>query len=51
MFDKLAMKIAWLLPRKIAYWAAIRVAVNATQCKYSDQILPELLVTDAIKRW
>jgi hypothetical protein len=51
MLDNLAAKLAWLLPRKVAYWAAIRVGANATQGKYSNQIVPDLMFIDALKRW
>jgi hypothetical protein len=51
MSDKIAMKIAWWLPRSIVYWAAIRLGCNATQGKYSDQFVPDLLMMDALKRW
>jgi len=49
--EKLAMKIAWLLPKRVAMWAAIRVGANATQGEYSNQIVPELSFMDALKRW
>jgi hypothetical protein len=39
------------LPRKLAYWAAIRVVVHATTGRYSSQVVPELTVLDALKRW
>lgn len=51
MRDKLWMKLAWLMPRKLAYWCAIRVAANATTGAYSHQIVPDLTAMDAIQRW
>jgi hypothetical protein len=51
MADKIAMKLAWLMPRKLVYWCAIRVGANATQDKYSNQVVPELVFMDAIERW
>jgi len=44
-------KIAWLLPKKVAYWATLRVMANATTGQYSDQIVPELTAMDVLKRW
>lgn len=51
MKDKIAMKIAWLLPKSIVYWCAIRLGTNATQGEYSNQIVPDLNFIDALKRW
>ncbi len=48
----LAIKIAYkLLPNRIVYWCAIRVAANATQGKWSGQVVPDLTAMDALKRW
>lgn len=46
-----ARKTAYLLPREVAKWAAVRVMVNATHGEYENQVLPELLATDALARW
>jgi len=43
--------IAFRLPRSLAYWCAIRVGAHATQGKWGNQIVPELLFVDALKRW
>jgi hypothetical protein len=43
--------IAFRLPRSLAYWCAIRVGSHATVGKYGNQIVPELLFVDALKRW
>ena len=51
MIDSLMLKLAWLLPRKLVYWCAIRVGANATQGKWSNQIVPDLNFMDALKRW
>jgi hypothetical protein len=45
------MRLAWLMPRSLVYWCAIRLGAHATQGKYSDQVVPELLFMDALKRW
>lgn len=49
--EKFWLKLAWLMPRKLVYWCAIRLGANATQGEYSNQIVPELNFMDAIKRW
>ena len=51
MFDKLCMKVAYWLPRRLAYWCAIRVGAHGTICRYSSQIVPELTFMEALKRW
>jgi hypothetical protein len=51
MREKLEMKIAWLLPKQIVMWAYIRVGAHATTGKYSNTIVPELGMMDALKRW
>lgn len=51
MIDKICMKLAWLVPKHVAYWCAIRVGANATQGQYSNQVVPDLLFMDALKRW
>lgn len=49
--EKLCIKIAWLLPKRLVYWCAIRLGANATQGEYSNQIVPDLNFVDALKRW
>lgn len=51
MREKIARKIAWLLPRRVAYWCAVRVMAHATTGEYSGQVVPELTAADALKRW
>lgn len=51
-----ARESAWstaanLLPKKLAYWATIRVGVHATTGAYSDTVVPEMPFTDALTRW
>lgn len=49
--ERFWMSIAWALPRKLAYWCALRVWAHGTQGKWSNQIVPELTCAEAIKRW
>jgi hypothetical protein len=51
MKDALIANIAWWLPRRLVYWAAIRLGAHATQGQYSDQVVPDLNFMEALKRW
>ena len=48
---KVRMKIAWLMPRWLVYFCAIRLMAYATQGKYGDTEVPALSAMDAIDRW
>jgi len=49
--EKLWIGMARILPRSLVKWAAIRLMVSATTGKYSSQIVPDLTVIDALRRW
>lgn len=49
--EKLAMKIAWLLPKRVVMWAYVRVGAHATTGEYGNTVVPELSMMDALKRW
>lgn len=51
MIEKLVIKIAWLLPRKIAYWCAIRVGAHATQGQWGHECPCDLKFHTALERW
>lgn len=51
MKEKIAIWIAWRLPRRLVMWCAIRLMANATQGQYDTQIVPELKAMDALQRW
>jgi hypothetical protein len=55
MFDhwkeKVNIAIAWSLPRSLVRWCAVRVGAHATQGAHSNQVVPDLLFMDALKRW
>lgn len=51
LVEKITMAIAWAVPRKLAYWCAVRVGAHATQGQYGNQVVPELMFMDALKRW
>ncbi len=49
--EKFWLKLAWLVPKNLAYWCAIRVGANASGAKYPTQIVPDLTFMDTLKRW
>lgn len=49
--ERLAWKIAFLLPKKIVYFATIRLIAHATQGKYGNTLVPELPAMEAVARW
>lgn len=49
--EKLLCKVAYLLPKRLVYWASIRLMVNATAGKHSNQIVPDLTALEALERW
>ena len=51
MKERLLIKLSWALPRKLAYWCAVRVMANATTGKFSSQVVPELTAMEALERW
>lgn len=51
MTDKFYEALAWLVPKRLAYWCAVRVISRATVGEYSTQVVPELTAMDALKRW
>lgn len=40
-----------IVPKRLAYWCAIRVIFHATTGEYSEQVVPELTAMDALKRY
>ena len=51
MKEKFAIKVAWILPKRIVYWCVIRLIANATQGTFSGQVVSDLTLLDALKRW
>jgi len=43
--------LAYRLPRRLVYYAALRLMVHATVGKWSSQVVPELRAMDALMRW
>lgn len=51
MREKLAVWLAWHMPRPLVYWCAIRLMSWATVDKYGDTDPNELKVMTALERW
>lgn len=49
--ERIAMALAWRVPRRLAYWCFIRVAAHGTTGPWSHQVVPDLKVFDALERW
>lgn len=49
--EKLSMKLAWLLPKRVAAWAYIRVHAHATCTDFSNKHPDEVTLSDALKCW
>jgi hypothetical protein len=51
MTERIAIWIAYHLPRRVVYWATIRLGAHATTGPYSKTVVPALTVVDALQRW
>lgn len=49
--EKIAMKIAWMLPRDVAMWCFYRVLAHATQGQWSDTPVVGMTWETAANRW
>ena len=49
--DKMWMWLAWRLPKRVVYWAAIRAGAHACGPKYPHQAVPELTLHELFTRW
>lgn len=49
--ERIARKVAFVLPSKVAYWATLRLGAHATTGQYSNQIVPDLTFSEALERW
>lgn len=49
--ERFWMWLAWHLPKLLVTWASVRMISHATTGAYSDTVVPELSVMDALKRW
>jgi hypothetical protein len=51
MWDKISMKIAWLLPKRVVMWASVRLMAYATHGKYGNECPDAVNIMTALKRW
>lgn len=49
--ERMWMWLAWHLPRRLVYFATMRLGAHATTGEHSKQIVPELTFMDAVERW
>jgi len=49
--EKIYKEIAWLLPKKIMYWAVIRAFAKATTGKNSDKAPDQVGFSAVIDEW
>ena len=50
-WNRLMLKIAWRLPRRLVEWVFIRVASHATQGKWGTESPDDVSVMEALDRW
>jgi hypothetical protein len=51
MRERLWMWVAWRLPRRLVYWASIRLMSTATCGAYSDRTPTEVNIMEALHAW
>ena len=51
MKEKFFVWLSYKLPRKLVYYAAIRMFAHATTGEYSEQEVPTTTVMEALNRW
>lgn len=56
MWQKICPESAWQwlanrLPRRVVYWAMIRVGAEVTTGQYTNTIVPDLTFMEALKRY
>lgn len=49
--EKIFRKLAYLLPKRLVYFACIRLGVYASTGKYSNVNFSELTMIDAVRTW
>jgi hypothetical protein len=50
MSDKMWLRMARLVPRRLRYWCMIVSGAEATQGKWSNTVVPELTFMEALDR-
>ena len=49
--ENFLMKIAWIMPKRLAYWCFIRVSSHATQFGDENEEVPSLIWPIIAERW
>ena len=49
--NRIFMFVAFHLPRKLVYWCAVRVGAYGTTGEYSNTLVPNLTMMEALSRW
>lgn len=49
--DKICEGVAYALPKRIAYFAMIRIFVHGTTNKYGNTVATEVTAIEILKRW
>ncbi len=51
MKDKIFVWLSYKLPRRLVYYAAIRMFAHATTGEYDTQEVPTVTIIEALERW
>jgi hypothetical protein len=51
MKEWLAIKVAWMLPRRLVMWCYFRVAAHATQGQWGHECPDQVDIMTAVGRW
>ena len=49
--ERIAIKVAWMLPRRVALWAMIRVAAHATSGPWGNEDPDSIGYKEMHDRW
>lgn len=49
--EKLWTWVSWKLPRKLVYWASVRLMAYATTGEHASKEAPKVTILDALQAW
>lgn len=49
--ERVGRWIAWRIPRSLVYWCGIRLLAHGTTGEWSNTVVPQLTLSDALQRW
>jgi len=49
--EKIWIWLAWRLPKRLVYWASVRLMVSASVGTHSGEPVPDMTITDVLSRW